>query len=87
MRLRTLPLAFAITTLASLVTTLSAGQPGIEEAKKAIRLFEGLPKLPLPEPKVEYNTSATIGKVVYVFRLPNGQTYHVSSNQPMFANP
>ena len=77
MRLRTLPLAFAITTLASLVTTLSAGQTGIEEAKKAIRLFEGLPNLPLPEPKVEYNTSAPIGKVVYVFRLPNGQTYHV----------
>ena len=48
MRLRTLPLAFAITTLASLVTTLSAGQTGIEEAKKAIRLFEGLPKPPIP---------------------------------------
>ena len=77
MRLRTLLLAFAITTLASLMTTLSAGQIGVEQAKKAIHLFEGIPNLPLPEPKVEYNTSAPIGKAVYVFRQPNGQTYHV----------
>jgi len=77
MRLRTLFLAFAVTTLASLMTTLLAGKVGVEEAKKAIRLFEGIPNLPLPEPKVEYNLSAPIGKAVYVFRLPNGQTYHV----------
>ncbi len=77
MRPRALLLAFAITTLASLMTTLLAGQVGVEEAKKAIRLFEGIPNLPLPEPKVEYNPSAPIGKAVYVFRLPNGQTYHV----------
>jgi|GEM_PF-1766745 len=68
--------AFALTML---LITVGESQQGkkisVEEAKVIVRQFEGKPTLSLPEPKI-YQVN---DKVLYHFRLPNGDEYRIDA--------